>query len=374
MPKVDFNPQQHGFHFVNYFTNVIQPLPGMNPITTRGRCGGMAFAALDHYFAGTPVPAYTSDDFPGSGVPSDGSALADYIMKRQIDSLLSLSAVNVLTWSVAPDLSTFFIRGVSRRTKEVEFARVRQSIDQGKPVPLVVIVARSLAELGNNHQVVAYGYDYEPDGARATVYLYDPNCPDQECALSSDETRLGFDEVSPNGLCNVAWRGFFVQDYAPQRPPANLTAVVRRDVVAARDLAPSRAVSRRRARLTVAFDSVTFHGDAPGSASPVALAITVNGKTARWPRKGERMAADGKRYALGQSFDVVLADDDVLSIDVRPMGDDLDLLAKLGEVVGMSAAHGKADRWGKGQHVARSAGEAGSFTVEYTIAPGKAAR
>jgi hypothetical protein len=378
MPKVDFNPQQHGFHFVNYFTNVIQPLPGMTPITTRGRCGGMAFAALDHYFAGKPVPAYSSDDFPGTGVPSDGSPLADYIMKRQVDSLLSLSAVNVLTWSVAPDVSTFFIRGVSRRTKEVEFDRVRQSIDQGKPVPLVVIVARSLAELGSNHQVVAYGYDYEPDGARATVYLYDPNCPDQECVLSSDATRLGFDEASPSGLCNVAWRGFFVQDYAPQRPPADLTAVVRREAAAVpaagvRALAPARSTPRR-AKLTVKFEAVTFHHDDSAAAEPVALEFHVNDQAARWPRRGTRLAADGRRYVLDLSFDVAQAADDRLAVDVRPVGEELDALAKLGEVAGASAVYDKAGRWGRGRHAVRSAGAGGGFTVEYTIATKKAAR
>src|ERR1051326_7354947 len=46
MPKVDFIPSRDGFHFANRFTNVI--IPGTS-LSTHGRCGGMAWAALDYY-------------------------------------------------------------------------------------------------------------------------------------------------------------------------------------------------------------------------------------------------------------------------------------------------------------------------------------
>src|SRR5437016_11063136 len=42
--KLDFVPSRDGFHFSNNFTNHL-----LCGITTAGRCGGMAYAALDYY-------------------------------------------------------------------------------------------------------------------------------------------------------------------------------------------------------------------------------------------------------------------------------------------------------------------------------------
>ena len=59
MPKTLFSPAQHGFRFANYFENVIFEESPFGRIATRGRCGGMAFAALDHYYAGLALPNVT---------------------------------------------------------------------------------------------------------------------------------------------------------------------------------------------------------------------------------------------------------------------------------------------------------------------------
>src|SRR5438132_8353868 len=89
MPRNKFDPKKHGFAFANQFVNHVLTLPDGQEITTRGRCGGMAFAALDYYFAGLPVPKNVI-------LPPDGTLLADYIMKRLIDSF-SLSGAKFMT-------------------------------------------------------------------------------------------------------------------------------------------------------------------------------------------------------------------------------------------------------------------------------------
>ena len=98
MTKANFDPKIHGFHFANYFINQIATLPGIGQISTAGRCGGMAYTALDHYFAHLPMPTLTSADFAKTGqVPPDGHPLSDYIYKRQIDSFMVLSAAKFVT-------------------------------------------------------------------------------------------------------------------------------------------------------------------------------------------------------------------------------------------------------------------------------------
>ena len=45
--------------------------------------------------------------------------------------------------------------------KEEELPRVVRSIDAGRPVVLGLVVARSLSAIGDNHQVIAYGYEQD---------------------------------------------------------------------------------------------------------------------------------------------------------------------------------------------------------------------
>src|SRR4029453_4758794 len=96
MPRTSFTPPQHGFHFGNDFVNRTATLPGFGEIETRGRCGGMAFAALDLYHAGMAAP-------PDTTLPPDGHPLADYIYRRLLDSFLVPSAFQFLSWTLHAD-------------------------------------------------------------------------------------------------------------------------------------------------------------------------------------------------------------------------------------------------------------------------------
>ncbi len=373
MPRVNYPLDRFGFRFSNRFRNVIAELPGGRKIELNGRCGGMTFASLDHFFAGRPAPSVGPADLPAdTGVPPDGSPLADYIMRRHYYSLSIPAILNVFLWTVLPDRSTFFARGVHERTVYEELPRLRQAIDQGRPVPLILIHARDLANIGLNHQVVAYGYDVEAGGMK--IYLYDCNHPGEECALVSDGVTPGFTETCPSRQCSEQWRGFFLHPaYMPVLPPDNLSHLlpVRARVVARSFDLPASPKSRTRAvPLTVTFERVTFDNPLnPAAREEVALSLAVNGETLRWPRTGARVAAHGRRYVLKRSIPVMVDQDGVLDISVALAGDAYASLAEEGEPVGrVTALYGKADRWGRGRHVVHSEGPAGGFSVEYTIA------
>lgn len=61
-----------------------------------------------------------------------------------------------------------------------EWPRVQASLDTGHPVPLGLVKVKSdePADLCENHQVLAYGYDL--NGTDLSIALYDPNYPDQD--------------------------------------------------------------------------------------------------------------------------------------------------------------------------------------------------
>lgn len=216
MPATSFKPTRHGFHFGNEFVNRIVEIPGRAPIATRGRCGGMAYAALDYYFAGIAIPTHVAEDFSPDRVPADGKRLADYIYRRLFRSMAD-GGVNFLMWTLYRDEATIFGKGVTRLTKE-ELPKLRRQIDAGRPMALGLISAKNLLDIGNNHQVVAYGYDYHQEPDRTVIYIYDNNYPDR------DDVTLVTDPANPHlreeirGEVTATWRGVFIQNYRREIP------------------------------------------------------------------------------------------------------------------------------------------------------------
>ncbi|WP_181009878.1 MIR domain-containing protein [Ornithinimicrobium sufpigmenti] len=212
--RVPFVPATHGFAFSNQFVNNVATIPGHGQVTTRGRCGGMAYAALDYFLAGVPVPAQQAGHFTPSKVPPDRHWLADYIYARLMNSFFTGSALKFAEWTVHSDHETWFYKGVTRWTKEEQFPLLRSRINAGQPVVLGLIRATNLADIGSNHQVVGYGYESHDAAGTQTVYIYDNNHPGQEVALRSHRGQAHF--VASTG---EVWRGFFVQDYSHRNPP-----------------------------------------------------------------------------------------------------------------------------------------------------------
>jgi hypothetical protein len=371
MPKTRFSVAKDGFKFANSFENVIFEESPFGRVATRGRCGGMAFAVLDHFYAGVQVPSFSPAQLPETGVPPDAHPLARYIYRRQLDSFMVLSAAKYMTWSLAPDDAGFLVKGVSRWTKEDEWRKLCASIDIGKPCVLGLIRARDLNHLGDNHQVVAYGYDYTPEKQSMVLHIYDVNYPGREIALLSDKFRSGWLEDSPN---LEQWRGWFVQDYAPHQPPQglDLPITIKRAIDAARRV--------RTKTLQVSLDKVTFHNDSPVNRSvQIALRFDIEGESWRWPARGQRMITDGSTFKLNKNLIVSAPADGALTISARLTDEtraadlpgydafeffNLDNDARAGVIQRQFTA---ADKWGKGSHSVRSTGQLGGFTLEFTI-------
>src|SRR5208283_5164127 len=122
-------------------------------ITTLGRCGGMAYASLDYFSNAMTVPTCTTSDFGSSGVPADGTALADYIYRRLLDSFC-MYGLTFIYWNVTSDHKTLLNgKGIVAATKQDEWPLLKAWLDMGRPVALGLIsVSGSLADC---HQIVA---------------------------------------------------------------------------------------------------------------------------------------------------------------------------------------------------------------------------
>ena len=206
--RTGFEPDVHGFAFPNAFVDVFATLPNGTKITTRGRCGGMAYLSLDLFHAGAPAPRWGCGLWAPQRVPPDDNWLADAIRARLFDSFRVLSAASFLSWSVLPDGAAGPFHGVRERTLD-ELDHVVRAIDAGRPVPLGLVIARSIGAVGTNHQVVAHGYARE--GGVTSVLITDSNSPGREVRLTPGKSGW----VASNG---PTWRGFFVQDYRAEKP------------------------------------------------------------------------------------------------------------------------------------------------------------
>lgn len=367
MPKTAFNPAQNGYHFANYFVNVIADVPGVGKLQTGGRCGGMAFSALDHFFFNLSLPAFTPADFAPAQVPPDTHPLSKYIYDRQLDSFFTLTAPKFVVWSLAPDEPTFFSKGVRRRTREDEFQKLKQAIDRGTPVTLGLIVARDLNNLGHNHQVVAYGYDADTSTGKLTVHIYDVNWPEQEITLTAGKNDAMWLENSPG---KEQWRGWFVQDYVARRPPADLSQPL---AGSTKDLEVEEAQETIIVRLKrLAF----FNPEQPAVQEPMALIFSVGGQQVRWPASGTRTIKHGKKAALRRAVKLDLKASEPLVITGRPAFDDvqddlsdfeyfaLEPESRPGSFILRFTVN---ENWGRGAHSVNSTGSAGTYTLDFVI-------
>jgi len=212
MPTTTFDPAVHGFRFNNRFRNVIATLPGVPKLRTSGRCGGMAYAALDYFSLHRAAPKFVP--VPPARVPPDGHPLADYLLHRQLESFANDSALRFISWTVFPDEGLPFAKGV-RHWTAAEIPELKSSIDRGVPVVIGLIGARSLSNVGrHNHQAVAFGYRLVRGGV--DVLIYDPNTHGVTSVL---HWKKGESLIQASNRPGRPWRGLFVHDYAARVPP-----------------------------------------------------------------------------------------------------------------------------------------------------------
>ena len=229
MPVEPFLASRHGFAFRNSWPSqpaVVVPTP-LGPVeignARGGLCGGMVFAALDYWHAGTQPP----DDQPAAG-----SDLYRYIVRRLVESWhVPAGILQYYRWMTLPDGDRSFEvlgrrivseRGLSWLTLRRQWPEIRVDLDHGVPVALGVVTTASSnpKDLGLNHQVLAYGY--EESVQQVVLHVYDPN------RGRRDDTTISFGTASPTrprafthtlGLSHPV-RGFFRTVYVPESPPS----------------------------------------------------------------------------------------------------------------------------------------------------------
>jgi len=248
-----FDPQVDGFPFVNYWTldpttcdeirgdlnkavqtiSAFLPLiPALAPIRANiqntlnqwvnkastqsfGLCGGMAFAALDYYKAGRPIP-------PEMGPTEQLSEpLRQYILGRMRDSFFFVrdgvvhnNLGRVLAWMAVEQLVPFGRRWVLDRSKD-EFKKLQSLIAANGAWPLALIGESK--DPCENHQVLAYQCD--SNDQQRYIYIYDMNHPG-----AGRKITLNFSGGALEGMSEFtgdSWtplRCFFCEDYVPVLP------------------------------------------------------------------------------------------------------------------------------------------------------------
>ena len=208
-----FLPSATGFHFANDFEaapvlTFRLPFVGEIPIgnASGGMCGGMAYAAADLFLAARKPPA-------DKVAPKPGTSLFRHIAGRLLDSFGGLRGIlDYLRFMAADPVGIW-------RLSCAQWPAVRRALDAGRPCPLglVKVWSRNPFLLGNNHQVLAYGYDLG-EGGDLVLRIYDPNEP------GDDRVTLAMGLRSPGEIrysADSAGRGFFCGRYRPADPGAD---------------------------------------------------------------------------------------------------------------------------------------------------------
>lgn len=202
--QTTFFPQQNGFAFVNSFDLPQLKIPVVRVFQPArfvvGLCGGMCYAALDYYYAQANVPS-------GGVVTEITPALRKYLYRRQMDSLAPVVMLRLVDWLLQDD------EYVKQMTEEVELTRLFSLLNAGLPAVLCLVRTRGLSNPTNNHQVVAVGYETEPQTQEIHISLYDPNHPLLEPYLCVPPRSRPEENISQS--TGEPLRGFFVMPYQP---------------------------------------------------------------------------------------------------------------------------------------------------------------
>lgn len=207
-----FRPSHHGFGFPNTWKDT---LAGVVP--SRGRCGGMVFAALDAFVAGGRLPA----EALARDLPAHDSALARAIFQRQLDSVvvgLGMNLAEFVRFTYLPAASPLGIGVATRR----ELLGLFDALRSGRPVPLGMVSGISWPRITTNHQVLAYAADFGDE--RVAVRVYDPNHPRRDDVVLHVPLSAVEPVVEHIGDRVKLWRGFFIERYSPRAPNGDARA------------------------------------------------------------------------------------------------------------------------------------------------------
>jgi hypothetical protein len=160
----------------------------------------MVFAARDFFELGVPPP---DDREP----PDLGEPLFNYLVRRLFQSFdLPWGPLRYYRWMTANDSS------LMQHTIACQWSRVRRELDAGRLAALGLIRVRSRNPLrmGENHQVLAWGYKLDEASGSLAIAIYDPN------HVGRDDVTLALNLRKPAGVLSATgepFRGFFHTPY-----------------------------------------------------------------------------------------------------------------------------------------------------------------
>lgn len=198
-----FRPSKHGFGFANTWRDLL-----LGVITSRGRCGGMVFAALDAFLANVEL----SEESRGASLPAHDSGLARSIWKRQVQSVVVGLGGNLWRFARFTYLPSASPLGVGVATRR-ELLTVFDSLRVGRPAPLGLVSGIGLTHMARNHQVLAYAARFDEE--RVTIRVYDPNHPRRDDVTLEVPMDPHAPVLERIGTRVKPWRGLFVERYSP---------------------------------------------------------------------------------------------------------------------------------------------------------------
>jgi len=196
-----FRPSKDGFGFANTWRDAL-----LGIFKSRGRCGGMVFAALDAFAADRPL----ASEAAANDLPPHDAELSRLIWRRQVDSVVAPLAVNLLQFARFTYLPTRSSLGIAMATRR-ELLPLFDALRTGRPVPLGLVSAVGPLKLATNHQVLAYAGDFGEE--HVEIQVYDPNYPHRDDVSLVVPFSSAEPVVERVGARRKQWRGLFVEHY-----------------------------------------------------------------------------------------------------------------------------------------------------------------